>query len=226
MNIVAIKALSCAIAMGLISGLTGCGRSVTSTPGDAPNLEKFVQNIKNEKPKDKREPLPLLLNQEVFSYADHTTVSINPNPQSALERAASNPDQSSPANQTGSSDAGSAPQTQASESKPLRSPFDLPQTQTNTQSSVRPDSNRPKQALEGYALDSLKMVGTIGSGAGLLALVQSPDKVVYRVGVGQYMGQADGRVTSVNASEIRLVELVSDGAGGWVEQPASLVLSE
>lgn len=231
--------------------LTACVRTVTSTPGDAPNLEEFVASIKAEKPKEKRDPLPLLLEQTVFSYADHTTVTIDPNPQSAIARAATgkavSEDQSSKTTETSStdeaqvdkaltdtnkSDEGSATPSAAPvdniaqvERKPLRSPFDYPQTQESA-NSIRPDSNRPKQALESYELDSLKMVGTLGNGAGLIALVQSPDKVVYRVTVGNYLGMADGRIIGIKDNEIKLLELVSDGNGGWAEQSATIVLTE
>lgn len=225
------------IALVLISAtvLTGCARSITSTPGDAPNLEEFVAEIKAQKPTEKRAPLPLLLNQEVFSYMDHTTVTINPNPQSAVERAASQntdsqntgaPDQTSSSTglATDSQPQPPAPIT-AVEQAPLRSPFDYPFVQAPT-GNIRPDSNRPKQALESYTLDSLMMVGTMGRSGALVALVQSPDKVVYRVSPGQYMGQSDGKVVGITSTEIKLVELVADGAGGWIEQPAAIVLKE
>lgn len=220
-----------ALALTCATILTGCGRSITSTPGDAPNLEQFVAEIKAQKPTEKRDPLPLLLNQEVFSYTDHTTVTINPNPQSAVERAAlqgQDPTASSPDakdNNENSAPPSSLTAGATVEHKPLRSPFDYPFVQAPT-GNLRPDSNRPKQALESYTLDSLTMVGTMGGGSALVALVQSPDKVVYRVSQGQYMGQSDGKVVGISTTEIKLVELVSDGAGGWMEQPAAIVLKE
>ena len=42
---------------------------------------------------------------------------------------------------------------------------------------LRPDPNRRKEPLEGFPLDALDMVGTIGTGAGTVALVMGPDKV-------------------------------------------------
>lgn len=243
------NAIRVAMLVASVLTLTACVRTVTSTPGDAPNLEEFVASIKAEKPKEKRDPLPLLLEQTVFSYADHTTVTINPNPQSAVARAAgtetsvSEPEntETPDANETDKSHSGEAKDEQVktdnspvvesaapiaqAERKPLRSPFDYPQTQESA-NSIRPDSNRPKQALEAYELDSLKMVGTLGNGAGLIALVQSPDKVVYRVSVGNYLGMADGRIVGIKDNEIKLLELVSDGNGGWIEQPATIVLIE
>src|SRR3546814_3509885 len=83
-----------------------------------------------------------------------------------------------------------------------------------------PESQRSKQTLEQFPLDSLDMVGTIGRGGGMVGLVVAPDKVVYRIQPGVYMGQNDGRVTAVHEDRIELVELVPDGAGGWLERPA------
>ena len=105
----------------------------------------------------------------------------------------------------------------------MRDPFD--QTFTGEGAGgPRPDPGRRKQTLEMFALDSLKMVGTLGSGKNLVALVMAPDKVTYRVKPGDYMGQSDGRVTGVFEDRIELVELVPDGAGGWLERPAKMAL--
>lgn len=105
----------------------------------------------------------------------------------------------------------------------LRDPFD--QTFSGEGSSgPRPDPSRRKQTLEMFSLDSLKMVGTLGAGKNLVGLVMAPDKVTYKVKPGDYMGQSDGRVTGVFEDRIELVELVPDGAGGWLERPAKLAL--
>ena len=70
------------------------------------------------------------------------------------------------------------------------------------------------------------MVGTIGSGSNIVGLVMAPDKVTYRVSPGAYLGQNDGRITDVQPDRINLVELVSDGAGGWLERPAAVTLDQ
>ncbi len=107
----------------------------------------------------------------------------------------------------------------------LRDPFD--QTFNGEGSTgPRPDPGRRKQTLEGFPLDSLKMVGTLGAGKNITALVMAPDKVTYRVNPGMYLGQSDGRVTAVHEGQVDLVELVPDGAGGWLERPARLALEE
>lgn len=107
----------------------------------------------------------------------------------------------------------------------LRDPFDQAFTGDGG-NGPRPDPNRPKQTLEMFPLDSMKMVGSLGSGKGLVALVMAPDKVTYRVQPGNYMGQSDGRVTAVYEDRIELVELVPDGAGGWLERPAKMALED
>ncbi|MCR6497321.1 pilus assembly protein PilP [Thermomonas sp. S9] len=105
----------------------------------------------------------------------------------------------------------------------MRDPFD--QTFTGEGAGgPRPDPGRRKQTLEMFSLDSLKMVGSLGTGKNLVALVMAPDKVTYRVKPGDYMGQSDGRVTGVFEDRIELVELVPDGAGGWPERPAKMAL--
>lgn len=88
----------------------------------------------------------------------------------------------------------------------------------------RPDADRAKQPLELFALDSLKMVGTVGTGTGMEVLVKDPGGVIHRVQVNQYMGQNYGHVTAISEDHIELVELVSNGNGGWMERPASIAL--
>ncbi|WP_414076089.1 pilus assembly protein PilP, partial [Staphylococcus aureus] len=50
----------------------------------------------------------------------------------------------------------------------LRDPFGASATEQDAATSgPRPDQNRPKQPLEMFTLDSLKMVGTIGAGSSI-----------------------------------------------------------
>jgi type IV pilus assembly protein PilP len=108
----------------------------------------------------------------------------------------------------------------------LRDPFSLPQ-RNDEQSRVegpRPDSNRRKEVLESFPLDGLDMVGTLGAGESQLALVMDPSRVVHRVRVGNYLGQSDGRIVAIREDGLEIVELVPDGAGGWLERPAGLAL--
>lgn len=107
----------------------------------------------------------------------------------------------------------------------LRDPFSTPVSDDGG-GGPRPDEDRRKEVLEAFPLDSLDMVGTIGSGDGVIGLVMGPDKVTYRVRPGNYMGLSNGRVTAVTEDRIDLVELVPDGAGGWLERQAQIALED
>jgi type IV pilus assembly protein PilP len=110
----------------------------------------------------------------------------------------------------------------------LRDPFSAPDEQqaTASGSGPRPDPDRRKEALEMFPLDSLDMVGTLGSGTTLVGLIMDPDRVIHRVQLGNYMGQNDGRIMAIHEDRIELVELVSDGAGGWIERDATVALDD
>ena len=55
----------------VVAALSACGRGVTSTPGDAPNLESFVADVK-ARPAPPLEPLPVMQQFETFEYTAHT----------------------------------------------------------------------------------------------------------------------------------------------------------
>jgi len=165
--------------LAVVMATTACGRGVTSEPGDAPNLEVWVEEVK-QRPAPALEPLPVMQQFETFEYS----------------------------------------------AQGIRDPFSNAFTDESNGSGPRPDSNRRKEITEQYPLDSMSMVGTIGVGGRMVGLVLAPDKVTYRISPGNYLGQNDGRVTAVNEDRIELVELVPDGAGGWLERPASLALNE
>jgi type IV pilus assembly protein PilP len=108
----------------------------------------------------------------------------------------------------------------------LRSPFVPGGSGSSSAQGVRPDSRRNREYLEQFALDSLKMVGTLNVGGKTYGLVQSKDGLVHRVLPGNYIGQNDGHVASIAPSKISITEIVPDGLGGYMERPAALSLSE
>lgn len=107
----------------------------------------------------------------------------------------------------------------------LRSPF-LPGGSGGSSMGLRPDSKRNREFLEQFSLDTLKMVGTLKLGGHMYGLVQTKDGLVHRVTDGNYMGQADGRITDITPAKIILTEIVPDGLGGYMERPAALGLNE
>jgi type IV pilus assembly protein PilP len=109
----------------------------------------------------------------------------------------------------------------------MRSPF-LPggSGASSGMGGLRPDSKRNREFLEQFSLDTLKMVGTLKLGGRMYGLVQTKDGLVHRVSGGNYMGQADGKITDITPAKITLTEIVPDGLGGYMERPAALGLNE
>ena len=109
----------------------------------------------------------------------------------------------------------------------MRSPF-LPGGSggSSGMAGLRPDSKRNREFLEQFSLDTLKMVGTLKLSGQMYGLVQTKDGLVHRIVPGNYMGQADGKVTDITPSKISLIEIVPDGLGGYMERPAALGLNE
>jgi type IV pilus assembly protein PilP len=90
---------------------------------------------------------------------------------------------------------------------------------------LAPDLNRPKEPLEAFPLETLKMVGTLERGRQTFALVKA-DSGLYRVRIGNYLGQNFGVITKITDSEIALRELVQDAGGDWAERESILLLQE
>nr|WP_225444392.1 pilus assembly protein PilP [Pseudomarimonas arenosa] len=109
------------------------------------------------------------------------------------------------------------------ERDPFTAPKQVDQTSTN---GLRPDPDRRKEYLETFPLDGLTMVGSLGVGNEMVALVVDPENVVHRVTPGNFLGQNEGRVTAISESKISLIELVPDGAGAWLERQADLALDD
>jgi type IV pilus assembly protein PilP len=109
----------------------------------------------------------------------------------------------------------------------IRSPFvpDTPQV-SSVGGGARPDRDRSREYLESFSLDTLGMVGTLDLAGTNYGLVQTADGLIHRVTVGNYMGQNDGRITEISESEIKLVEIISDGIGGYIERDAAVSLSD
>ena len=92
---------------------------------------------------------------------------------------------------------------------------------------LQPNTNRPKEPLEAYPLESLKYVGSMSKNKLTYALVKTPDNTIAQVKKGNYMGPNFGLVTAINDTDIALKEIVQDDlTGDWVERIASINLQE
>jgi type IV pilus assembly protein PilP len=111
--------------------------------------------------------------------------------------------------------------------------FDLPDPfkprkiePTKGGSKLAPDLARRREPLEAFPLESLTMVGTLEKNKAMYALIRTPEKDIYQVRSGNYLGQDFGVIVGINDTEIKLRELVQDGAGDWTERTSSLQLQQ
>ena len=112
----------------------------------------------------------------------------------------------------------------------LRSPFDQPVEVKAVvgirNPDIKPDNSREKEFLESFNLDELAMVGMMEQKGSLWALMKDGVGGIHRVTLGNYMGKNHGKIISVTADQLDLLEIVSDGLGGWVQRPRTIKLSE
>lgn len=90
-----------------------------------------------------------------------------------------------------------------------------------------PDMNRPREPLEEFPLETLRLVGILQDKNRLLAQVLANNRS-YQVRVGNYIGQNFGKVirivTTRNEERIVVKELVNDPDGKLVERESELLL--
>ena len=89
-----------------------------------------------------------------------------------------------------------------------------------------PDPNRRKGPLEAFPLENLKMVGSLSQKKEYFALIKTPDNNLYRVKMGDFMGQNFGRVIEISESAVKLKELIQDSGNDWKEEERLLLLQD
>jgi type IV pilus assembly protein PilP len=91
---------------------------------------------------------------------------------------------------------------------------------------IAPDPLRRREELESFALDSLRMVGTLEQNDTRWGLIVAPDGVLHRVRVGNYLGQHNGQITNISPEGIAVKEIVGEGPGSWREREAGVSLRQ
>lgn len=108
----------------------------------------------------------------------------------------------------------------------LPDPF-VPKKQSHAGGGLNePDRDRPKEALEEFPLESLKMVGFLSQNKVNYAIIHAPDSKLHRVKAGNHMGLNFGLIQDISETEIIVKEMVQDSAGDWSERVSSLQLIE
>lgn len=112
------------------------------------------------------------------------------------------------------------------EAAALADPFNaLPPVPVSGQrgSVAGPDLRRVREPLESVALPAISMVGSVQQDGRLSALLLAGQRV-YRVAVGQYLGQDHGVVTDISEQAVQYRELLREADGPWRERRGSLAL--
>lgn len=90
----------------------------------------------------------------------------------------------------------------------------------------QPNLDRPKEELEDFPLESLKMVGYLFQKGVGHAVIRSSEGKIYRVKEKNYIGQNFGQISSISETEVKIKEMVQDSAGDWSERESTLQLIE
>jgi len=90
----------------------------------------------------------------------------------------------------------------------------------------QPDLDRPKEALEEFPLEGLKMVGYLYQKKVGHAVIRDPNGMLHRVKAGNHAGMNFGLIQKVTETEVIIKEMVQDSGGDWSERMSSLQLLE
>lgn len=90
---------------------------------------------------------------------------------------------------------------------------------------LQPDFDRPRQALEKYGLDALKMAGTMVIDGQKWALISANDGSVHKARVSSPIGLYYGTISAIAGESITITQLLPDGAGCWQKKDTVLTRS-
>ena len=92
---------------------------------------------------------------------------------------------------------------------------------------VEPELNRPRQPLEEFPLDALRVVGTMKKpGQSIRAVIKDPKGSLHTIQVGGRIGQNYGKVVAIREDGLEIKELIQDASGEWGESKAVMSMTE
>ncbi len=91
-----------------------------------------------------------------------------------------------------------------------------------TASGISPDTNRRREVLEQYPLDSIAMVGTLFKDDVSWVILQAPDGTIHRAKQGNHVGQNYGEIVNITEEQIAIRELINGPNGNWIERGATI----
>jgi len=113
----------------------------------------------------------------------------------------------------------------------LRSPFQPPmilpeQLLGNVPTLVQPPQGHVRAYLEQFNIASLAMVGSMEIGGAAYGLIRDQDGLIHQVGIGDYLGTQWGKIERIEERYLELVEIVSNGGGGWLRRPRTIEMDQ
>ena len=92
---------------------------------------------------------------------------------------------------------------------------------------LQPELDRPRQPLEEFPLDALRMVGTLKKPRQpIRAVIKDPKGALHLLQVGGRIGQNYGKVVAIDEGGLEIKELVQDAGGEWAESKAMMSMTE
>lgn len=101
-----------------------------------------------------------------------------------------------------------------------RSPFS---EEAQLAGSAKPANTNPLQA---YSLNMLRLLGTVTEKGATVAYITTPDNMVYRIQVGDIIGDHHGKVVSIQPGMVNVMELDTDNPDAKMQRIVSLKLRE
>ena len=115
----------------------------------------------------------------------------------------------------------------ANQRSPFQPPMVIPDdSRGNAPSLVQPPANHEPAYLEQFNIASLSLVGSLEIGSSYYGLIKDQDGLIHQVGVGDYLGTQWGRIERIEEAHVELVEIVSNGGGGWLRRPRTIEMNQ
>jgi type IV pilus assembly protein PilP len=91
---------------------------------------------------------------------------------------------------------------------------------------LEPDATRPREPLEGFALDALQLTAIMILEGKHQLIVVTPDGVIHKVVEGAYLGQNYGQVTEIDfeGRSVGLAEVIKGADGRWQERTVKYLI--
>ena len=91
---------------------------------------------------------------------------------------------------------------------------------------LEPDPTRPREPLEGFALDALQLTAIMILEGKHQLIVVTPDGVIHQVIEGAYLGQNYGQITEIDLEgrSVGLAEVIKGADGLWQERTVKYLI--